>query len=824
MKKRWFPFIVMCLVLGFLFGLQNGSAAEADRLQTRQEIQIFTQTAIAVVNADAGVTIDGEKKNYSAAIIEELGDEYTHVGIAVANKGFDDGAYGAVVVFPSDVSAKIWSFNSRQPEKVQLEFRVNPNLSEKDYIEIYTKILELQLSINTTLAYTYVSSIYQQFQLAQDQVDGIFKNDQSDLSALDIVMLKDFTGSLDLDELPDIPLETIPADTSSYFLSVTGFANDVSSRYLDSYGVASGRYLGMREGLFSLTDNFPQQEDDWVNDLSDWTTISVEYGELLEEYTAAVAEHEDELVAWYLQNVEWNEALREYQSDVLAWHESMREWFGDAGTWYETYQQYLDDAVKYMDTVADYHTMLVDRVDPILTDLRAWKELLEAYMQDLFDIFVDITQSCADYNSQADLANDLLEDLGDWYKELAVYYVDLVKWKVELEGWQTDLSVWQVDLSDKQTDLQTAVYDLDAYVTNLSPPPDQSDYFGDPLGYEEAMADWYDELRDFFSGLPGAFSLPDLSDLPDLNNLPALSGGPGNVPEPAFDLSDPSTPDPLKPLKPEWNNAVIDSPPPAYEDFGTPIPDELDTSDFPEPGLELPEMELDPPIDYEGSEEPAEVEEQPEFTVDQPQDPLVDPPPRPDGFWASLNLMHDQLSSFDVGEYLSDDIKQQVALLLNSYEIYLGTVRDDLSVQFDENILKLHDVQFGYSSYLSGLKNGALQAESAEQENLRGTLAEYAAIKEQNSEDTQGRLNSFANMMPESRSPAGLNRNLVSFTVAPFEFLPPALRPTTDPIQPGGGLPTTDPYHEYLWIAFWVACGVLLLTLASYILTYIKRK
>jgi len=209
--------------------------------------------------------------------------------------------------------------------------------------------------------------------------------------------------------------------------------------------------------------------------------------------------------------------------------------------------------------------------------------------------------------------------------------------------------------------------------------------------------------------------------------------------------------------------------------------------------------------------------------VDQPDDPLVDPPPRPDGFWSSLNLMHDQLSSFDVGEYLSDDIKQQVALLLSAYEAYLGTVRDDLSTQFDSNILKLFDVKYGYSNYLSSLKADAMKAKATEQETLQGTLAEFAAIKEQNSEDTLARLVSFVNMMPESRSPTGLNAKLVGFTVAPFEFMPPELRPE-EIFIPAIQIPLSSTYNGYLWIVVWVTSGVFLLTLSSYALTYYLNK
>ena len=486
--KRWIPFIALCLAIVFLLGLENGSIAELDRIQTYGDIKIFTQTTIAVVNSDLGVTINGEKKNYSAAVIETLDDDFIHVGLAVANKGFDDGSYGAVVVFPSDVSTKIWSFNSKQPEKVQLEFRVNPNLSETDYIEVYMKILDLQHSINTTLASTYVSSIYQQFQLAQDQVNGVFKNDQSDLSALSIVKLTDFTASFDFDELPDIPLEPAPADTESYFLSVTGFANDVSNRYLSSYGMASNRYLWMREGLFRLTDGFPRQEDDWLSDLSDWTTISVEYGERLDEYAVAVRDHEDELVAWYLENVEWSEALRQYQEDVATWHENLRNWFGDAEDWYEEYQAYLEAARAYMAEVIEYRNELEGIVDDVMDEIDDWITELLGYSGTLQGLYEACEGATEDFNKRAGLFNPILGILNQR---------------------QSDLDEWKTELGERQDVVQSIARDLQA----LTEKPDDTELT--PEEYEVAMEAWYAELKNLSDNLVDLSALPPLTDYPN---------------------------------------------------------------------------------------------------------------------------------------------------------------------------------------------------------------------------------------------------------------------------------------------------------------------
>ncbi|MDR2713662.1 MAG: hypothetical protein LBB91_11180, partial [Clostridiales bacterium] len=492
MKKRWIPFTVLCLVLGFICGLQSGSAAETNQQQIRQNMQARTQTKIAVVNADTGVTVDGEKKNYSAAIVDTLGDDYVLVSSMMADTGYVNGSYGAVVTFPSDVSAKVLTFNSQHPEKVQLEFQVNSNLSEKDYLNTYTKILDLQLSINTTLAYTYVSSIYMQFHQAQDHVDEIFKNDLSDLAALDSVKLEDFTAKLALDKVPEIPLEPKAAETAAYFLDVTDFAQNVADLYQDSYNDASANYREMRRGLFKMTDDFPKQEDDWLNKMSDWADTSVKYGDKVERYASSVQLHEDRLVEWYLKNDSWHKALSVYQSDLLSWHKSLNTWFGDAGNWYEKYQKYLNASADFLEEVDAYRHSLNDNIEPFLGDLQAWKDLMEEYAGRLSAYFEEMLSSSAEYDLQAEMANFYFAALEKWRNELEEYKEGAINTEEELKERRADLAEWQSELES----IQEMIIDLQSDIGDLPPIPDLEDYAEDPDGYVTAMALWQNEWED----------------------------------------------------------------------------------------------------------------------------------------------------------------------------------------------------------------------------------------------------------------------------------------------------------------------------------------
>ena len=156
--------------------------------------------------------------------------------------------------------------------------------------------------------------------------------------------------------------------------------------------------------------------------------------------------------------------------------------------------------------------------------------------------------------------------------------------------------------------------------------------------------------------------------------------------------------------------------------------------------------------------------------------------------------------------------------MLWDYERYLDDVRFDLASQFNDNVDMLMDVRFGYTGFLSELRAAALQAERETIDQLDNTLEVFAQRVEETSEDTRERLQSFAEMMPESRTPMGPNRNLTRFTVAPFEMVTPQLREAAAPIaaievQAETVVPT---FENHLWIAVAVLGGVLALTLGSY--------
>jgi len=831
MPKRWIPFVIACIITAFIMGLNWGASSEFEHITVMAE-QRRLNTTIAVVNADTGVMINGHRYNYSAAIIDTLSDDFTLVSPAMAQTGFANGTYGAVVIFPPDVSSRILTFNATQPERVQLEFQINSLLPERDYLDTHIAISALQLSINTTLANTYVSSIFRQFHEAQDQVYGIFQNNMAGLMALDIVTLGDFTALLDLEDLPQLHLDLHQLDTEFYLGSVIHFASNIAGWYLDSYERASEQFLWMREGWFELIEDFPDQQDEWLERLMEWTNYSVEFGELLEIYSAYVRAHEDALNEWHLESVDWHEELERFHDYVTRWHETSTNWFDEAERWHAEYVSYLEAVREFADAVKDYYAELVDNITPLMNDLEQWKGLLEDYYAELYRIFEKLEDIVYEYNNQFDLSNRFREHLLDWSEVLYDHQMDIEDWLFDtsgyIYGWHVGLETVHGKLDGfltvfdgivGQSDNLPSPSDFDRFselsaqlssimpanimpdFSGISSPPavPQSDdpmalsawrqnaiawqgnvaylYLGEFANSFGRMVDWHEDLGDFNNELAGW--LDEISGLHrqfqtfagglTFNELPSL-------PEPF--VWEPLTLEPL--VEPpfdyhnyidriyhdEWDYYIPK--PPEYE--GTLIIDAFNV-EFPLSGDAITEAsDIDGPLEFVGPEMPDVVEGHNRMTAEQPLSPIIGPPPRPDGFWSSLNFMNSQLSSFYVENFLSHDIHARVDDAIQAYGLFLESLRGELNHMFGDNILLMHDIHAEYNFHLEGWRWAALAAQAYEQRRLGYAIDEFGEIKGGHNENTVRRLNEFAGMMPESRISAGVNQSLVDFTVAPFEL------------------------------------------------------
>ena len=1070
MKKRWIPLILACLAVAFVFGLELGSRSVSEPQQEVPDTLERTINTIAVVNADAGVEIGGVRINYAAAVIDTLGYNFTLVSPAMAQAGLDSGMYSAIVTFPSNVSARILSFNAHMPERVELEFVISPALSDREFLETFIAITELQLAINTTLANTYVSSILGQFHEAQDHIDGVFQNNLLDLLALEFLTHGDFTYHLQLDYVPHIPLNPRELDQEFYMGQVTMFAAEVAGWYRHSYEMASNQFLWMREGLFQLTENFPEQKYDWLDLLTEWTMLSEEYGELLEIYSAYVRSHDLSLYEWFQENRTWNTDLEDFQWHLTSWHETSTGWFDTWEIWHRDYMGYLDAVLEFREALDAFHGSLDENAASVIHDLEMFLASLEEYEQMLTRQMQLLVEVVGQYDSDIENANMFFATVTNWHRDLEYTHEAFEDWqdyinirqgalihfheelgesKIELGDMLADFlydiaslpsipgtpyapdfaSRWDalgpipipptmnaideygnltifpfndiryVDPDDLEglaleppeeplgielvepsitvfapaTVVDEPTWDISIAVENINVPlitlptpymyEDINDYmnritywlnnegmatvvadlitdistqmetaanaaYSDVYDWRLALYDavncpqmgwyaqateardglvndrnflntWRTDLLETYTGLRTMFSwLEDWhEDLAvfhvDMEYIfQAMDGFTTLELTPWYDAlydihddvyywyrelrllkygaeypySDENVHgllyahaaldalyshwylfvSPQLPTYEEWyklttpEDAVVGLPeqPPLLGEFNLPewyedifAPDPYSgvnilyafTLDFSlaEHTIITP-FDMAPPPQYTGIPAPAAVGDHTMMTALQPLNPMVGAPPQPDNFWHSLNFMHSQLSSFDVNDFLSDDIHQRVDRSLLSYEAFLASLSSDIDHLFSDNIFRMHDVHAEYERYLQDLRRTVFSAQATEHDALQNAIDDFAEARGETSDDNQDRLSTFATMMPESRVAGTVNQELVNFAVSPFDFVPLELRDEPAPI-----IAMVDPevrsFERYQTIAVIVLVSVLFVTLAGSAISHVVK-
>jgi len=932
MKKRWIPFILICIATAFLAGRYFGATAETDHQAARYEARAALQTTIAVVNADTGVMVNGENQNFSAAIIDTLGRDFVLVSPAMAHMGYNSGMYGAIVTFPSHVSHRVLSFNAHNPEHIRLEFQINPNLTEQDFIEVHSRIMDLQLAINATVAYTYVSSIFEQFHEAQDQVGRVFMNDQAHLDALAILNLQSFTADLQLDMLPIIPMELNAPVTYHFLISVTDFAERVAEMYLNSFQAATEDYLEMRAMLIALTDDFPEQQAYWMQALNSWSDTFAEFGNELRDYSFDVwlhqleleswqmrasfwrddvERHQDDLEDWYDRIEEWSDELLEHQEDSLDWYRLAVRWNDDLDRhqddtidWFTRAQLWNDDltehdrvALEWLAYATDFHDDITEHLDAVITwydYLYAWSAYADMWFDDSMDFMCYIQTFAEDTYEHLSAVfaqyNYAIEQLDSWLKEQTGYITELMDFVEnynshvdQLSEVRAGLEQWQDDLDAHAKELQDQLQLLGEIFANLPPLPefipdidididigadagaspsnntgvewginDGIDFGFDshsqlqvhtnhaPVQFQgqgQAQSDWHNELLLAWQAIEQIIAAIN-TNAPELDyNIPNLT----TIIMPDLDLDHNITPPPAISIYrpdndfdlPDIDFAGFEIKLPEFYGLERPelveAPPELDTDN---PG-EVPDLET-----YQPEEPPRFLGFQPHIAfrpvlivpddmatldAEQPFNPLIGPPPRPDDFWASLNYMHSTLMRFNIDNYLTSAYRFQIQRMLWDYEQYLNEIRRDLAAQFNYNIAMLNDVRSDYTDFLATLRLDAMQAELDTIEQLLETIAEFSQQIENTSADTHYRLHAFVGMMPESRTPIGPNSNLARFTVAPFEFVSHQQR---DAMMAQTQIATSmsENFEVQLWIALPALGGVLVITWVSYAIGVLRKK
>jgi hypothetical protein len=171
-----------------------------------------------------------------------------------------------------------------------------------------------------------------------------------------------------------------------------------------------------------------------------------------------------------------------------------------------------------------------------------------------------------------------------------------------------------------------------------------------------------------------------------------------------------------------------------------------------------------------------------------PVDPFGIPFPAPadlqvpdlrDGFWDSFDAMGAQLDSFEVHDFLTDAITNEINANITRYGIHLDVMHLGVYATFEANVAQLAQIRFDYIDFLTGLRSDALDAEAYQMGNLHNRLGIFHGHADGFHFETSTQFSRLTELMPDSRTQAGVNTNLIDFTINPVQLRSPTPRAAT---------------------------------------------
>lgn len=236
-KRTMQVLIIAALILtAFLGGIYRSEYKQ------RQKASQCTVTTIAVVNADAGIVIDGKTVNYGEELMTFPDVNFVMAGLEDAREGLDVNRYAAYILVPSTFSQSVNSINSK-PQKAQIVYEINLNLREDIQEKVSDDIYNFLVNLNTNISYVYVDAILQEVHSVQDDSSTILTNDMSDMEAVRAIDSEALLEDLEYSELETGTVEIQYLDLWDDFTSLKNTSDSICSTYEMNIQAAQKEFL-----------------------------------------------------------------------------------------------------------------------------------------------------------------------------------------------------------------------------------------------------------------------------------------------------------------------------------------------------------------------------------------------------------------------------------------------------------------------------------------------------------------------------------------------------------------------------------------------------
>jgi hypothetical protein len=693
----------IALVGGWYIGSSGERAQEEKETLLLAALQDREQ-AIAVVNLDEGFGLDGQKQDYSSAIISALDEKYLLVPYTMAHSGISNGNYDAVITFPADFSQKVSTVNSMNPAKIVLDYDINSLLPEDLYIRAYRTVEEFQANVNATLSYMYLFSIYEEFHEAQDQAAKLLANDTADLAAANSVETYHFADVLNMGDMPQIELVMKEAEFDAYAQNVKDYAGDMSDTYLGSYKDAQDSYNGVVQTLDEQMAETIASGDQWMTAINSWDAATSEWYGLTNDDASAFNEDADE---WKDETDVWHELA----SDRI---EEFAEAFRGEYEFLFQYRWSLycrsNRLYGYMMAVRDNEYIIT--LNEYESALREWQGAIDDHVTDVLNPTVVTTNEVLAINALS---------LDTYRTYLISAYIPALQ-----QFFRTQSQQPEPDYINGWPSLIAPPSLIDAQLLPVTTPS---------LIDAEEWAEWLDNRET---------GRQDFDDL-------LLEMGIGQAPE----NSDPDPEDP-EPANPDPEDPDMENPDHGEPELGVSllIGDDEEFDQLTTALDSFSDMEIQAvPDAFVSTLEIARSPETVEIVFD--------------GFTANLRTVNETAFSFDPLAFLTDAHKAKIDEIVSKYDTEIGTVKSGLESTQSENIEMITDVHQEYNTHVSDLREDVREAYDGEKNQLVESVGAFVSFKNLTSADNKSLIGDFASKMQNSRANATVNQKVVEFVAAP---------------------------------------------------------
>ncbi|MFC4620317.1 type VII secretion protein EsaA [Camelliibacillus cellulosilyticus] len=173
--KRFILLLVLVLVLstGLSYLALNHQSKKAN-----EDISTAVKPMnIALVNEDEGAPFDGQKIAFGDAFVKSLDNDNKHdwyvVSRGVAENGLKKHIYDMMIVIPNDFSEKALSIDSKSPERVTLNYKINASGDQHVKAEAENAAIKVLNNFNKRIIDVYFASVIGNLQNAQDNIKEI---------------------------------------------------------------------------------------------------------------------------------------------------------------------------------------------------------------------------------------------------------------------------------------------------------------------------------------------------------------------------------------------------------------------------------------------------------------------------------------------------------------------------------------------------------------------------------------------------------------------------------------------------------------------------